>query len=167
MELKDEFPLTRSLIWFNTAATGACPSSTIAAIEEYIADVLSRLRGEGGSIMPSERWVEKRLNSKRLFAKLMGASKGEVAFVPNASVGINTAFGMVPLEEGDNVVTKDLCFPMGAVVVNKQRERGTEPRFIKNEGGTVDVSASRTSSTTRPRSYTWIRRHGSTASSTT
>lgn len=167
MELKDEFPLTRSLIWFNTAATGACPSSTIAAIEEYIADVLSRLRGEGGSIMPSERWVEKRLNSKRLFAKLMGASKGEVAFVPNASVGINTAFGMVPLEEGDNVVTTDLCFPMGAVVVNKQRERGTEPRFIKNEGGTVDVSASRTSSTTRPRSYTWIRRHGSTASSTT
>jgi selenocysteine lyase/cysteine desulfurase len=141
MELKDEFPLTRSLIWFNTAANGACPSSTIATIEEYMADVLSRLRGEGGSIMPSEPWVEKRLNSKRLFARLIGTSEGEVAFVPNASVGINTAFGMVPLEEGDNVVTTDLCFPMGAVVVNKQRERGAEPRFIKNEGGTVDASA--------------------------
>ena len=135
MELKDDFSLTKSLIWFNTAATGICPSSTIVVLEEYMADVLSRLRGEGGSIMPSEPWVERRLNSKRLFAKLMGASEGEVAFVPNASVGVNTAFGMMPIERGDNVVTTDLCFPMGAVVVNKQRERGAEPRFIKNEGG--------------------------------
>jgi len=141
MELKDEFPLTRDRIWFNTAATGACPASTITTIEEYMTDILSRLRGEGGSVMPSERWGERRLNSKRLFAEIIGATEGEVAFVPNASVGVNTAFGMVPLEKGDNVVTTDLCFPMGAVVVNKQRERGAEPHFIKNEGGTVDASA--------------------------
>ena len=123
MELKDEFPLTKARIWFNTAATGACPSSTIATIEEYMADVLSRLRGEGGSVMPSERWMEKRHNSKRLFAKIIGATEGEVAFVPNASVGVNTAFGMVPLEKGDNVVTTDLCFPMGAVVVNARARK--------------------------------------------
>ena len=141
MKLKDDFPLTRDRIWFNTAATGACPSSTLAVMEEYMADIMSRLRGVGGSVMPSEKWAEKRLNSKRLFAKIIGASEGEVAFVPNASVGVNTAFGMVPLEKGDNVVTTDLCFPMGAVVVNKQRERGAEPRFIRNEGGTVDSSA--------------------------
>ena len=136
MELKDVFPLTKHWIWFNTAAAGACPSSTIAAIEEYMRDVLSSLRGEGDT----EKWAEKRLNSKRLFAKIIGASEEEVAFVPNASVGVNTAFGMVPLEKGDNVVTTDLAFPMGAVVVNKQRERGAEPRFIKNQGGTVDTS---------------------------
>jgi selenocysteine lyase/cysteine desulfurase len=137
MELKDEFPLTKHRIWFNTAASGACPSSTIAVIEEYMKDVLSSLRGEGDA----DKWGEKRLNSKRLFAKIIGAKEGEVAFVPNASVGANTAFGMVPIEKEDNVVTTDLAFPMGAVVVNKQRERGAEPRFIKNEGGTVDASA--------------------------
>ncbi len=141
MILKDEFPLTRDRIWFDTAATVVCPSSTLAIMEEFMADIMSRIRGEGGSVMPSEKWAEKRLNSKRLFAKIIGASEGEVAFVPNASVGVNTAFGMVPLEKGDNVVTTDLCFPMGAVVVNKQRERGAEPRFIRNEGGMVDSSA--------------------------
>jgi len=137
MKLKDEFPLTKRWIWFNTAASGACPSSTIATIEEYMRDALNGLRGEP---VP-DKWGEKRLNSKSLFAKIIGATEGEVAFVPNASVGANTAFGMVPLEKGDNVVTTDLAFPMGAVVVNKQRERGAEPRFIKNEGGTVDASA--------------------------
>jgi selenocysteine lyase/cysteine desulfurase len=140
MELKEEFPLTKNQIWFNTAACGACPASTITAIEEYMADVYYRLRGEGGSVLSSERWDETRLKSKRLFAKIIDAKEGEIAFVPNASIGANTAFGMVPLEEGDNVVTTDLAFPMGAVVVNKQRERGAEPRFIRNEGGTVDVS---------------------------
>jgi selenocysteine lyase/cysteine desulfurase len=140
MELKDEFPLTKRLIWFNTAATGVCPTSTIATIEAYTRDVLSRLQGEEGSIISPEKWAEKRLNSKRLFAKIIDTTEEEVAFVPNASVGVNTAFGMVPLEKGDNVVTTDLSFPMGAVVVNKQRERGAEPRFIKNDGGTVDTS---------------------------
>jgi selenocysteine lyase/cysteine desulfurase len=141
LKLKDEFPLTKDRIWFNTAAEGACPSSTIAVIEEYMTYVLSSLRGEGVSPSNSNKWAEKRLNSKSLFAKIIGASEGEIAFVPNASVGANTAFGMVPLEKGDNVVTTDLCFPMGAVVVNKQRERGIEPRFIQSEGGTVDASA--------------------------
>jgi len=138
LKLREEYPLTRDLIWFNTAANGACPASTIATIEEYMRDAVRSLR-EGGS--GSENWGEKRLNSKRLFAEIIGASEGEVAFVPNASVGVNTAFGMVPLGKGDNVVTTDLCFPMGAVVINKQRERGAEPRFIRNEGGTVDPSA--------------------------
>ena len=136
--MREEYPLTRDLIWFNTAANGACPASTIATIEEYMRDAVRSLR-EGGS--GSENWGEKRLNSKKLFAEIIGASEGEVAFVPNASVGVNTAIGMVPLEKGDNVVTTDLCFPMGAVVINKQRERGAEPRFIRNEGGTVDPSA--------------------------
>jgi hypothetical protein len=72
MELKDEYPLTRDRIWFNTAATGACPSSTIATIEEYIADVLSGLRGEGDSVMDSDKWAEKRLNSKRLLRQVGG-----------------------------------------------------------------------------------------------
>ena len=141
MELKDEFPFTRDKIWFNTAANGVCPSSTIATLEAYMADVMKGLRGEGEPSISSEDWAEKRLNSKRLFAEIISAKEGEIAFVPNASVGANTAIGMVPLEKGDNVVSTDLAFPMGAVVVNKQRERGAEPRFIKHEGGMVDASA--------------------------
>jgi len=140
MILKDDFPLTQNQIWFNTAATGACPSSTLAVMKEFMADIMSRLQGKSGSVMPSEKWEEKRANSKKLFAQIIRASVEEIAFVPNASVGINTAFAMVPLEKGDNVVSTDLSFPMGAVVINKQRERGAEPRFVKNKGGIVTSS---------------------------
>ena len=63
MILTDEFPLTRNRIWFDTATTGACPASTLAVMEECMADIMSRLRGEGGSVMPSEKWAERRLNS--------------------------------------------------------------------------------------------------------
>jgi selenocysteine lyase/cysteine desulfurase len=139
--LTEEFPLTQNQIWFNTAATGACPSSTMAIMAEYHEDIMSRLTGDGRSIMPIEKWQKRRANSKKLFADIIGVTKDEVAFVPNATIGVNTAFSMIPLQKGDNIVTTDLSFPMGAVVVNKQRKRNVEPRFIQNKNGKVDLDS--------------------------
>ncbi|MGD2201484.1 MAG: aminotransferase class V-fold PLP-dependent enzyme [Candidatus Bathyarchaeota archaeon] len=141
MELTQSYPLTEGRVYFDTAVTGACPESTISLIEEYIRGAAATLRGKRGPITGSERWGERRVGSKRLFAKAIGASEGEVAFVPNATMGINTAFAMVAPGRGENVVTTDLSFPMGAVVVNKQREKEVEPRFIRCEGGRVDPDA--------------------------
>jgi selenocysteine lyase/cysteine desulfurase len=108
---------------------------------EYHEDIISRLTGDGRSIMPIEKWQKRRANSKKLFADIIGVTKDEVAFVPNATIGVNTAFSMIPLKKGDNIVTTDLSFPMGAVVVNKQRERYVEPRFIQNKNGKVDLDS--------------------------
>jgi selenocysteine lyase/cysteine desulfurase len=139
IKLKDEFPLTKGRIYFDTAATGAVPSSTLKVMEEYIADLTASFRGELVWRKGMERWATRRMNSKKLLAEIIGATEDEVCFIPNASTGINTAFNMLPFKRGTNIVATNLSFPMCATVVNKQRERGAKPKWIKSKKGVVTI----------------------------
>lgn len=133
----DDFPYLEDKIWLNNAAQGVCPLSTIKVVEQYMADFLSTLKAEETS---GTDYDEVKENSKKLFAKVIGANADEIAFVPNATTGINTSFSMIQFEKGDNIVLSDLSYPMGAVVVNRQRLDGVKPRFVKNRDGEVDMS---------------------------
>ena len=139
LKLKEEFPLTRGRIYFDTAVTGAMPESTLKAVEDYTGDLTSMFRGERPWPGGLSEWGKKRLNSKKVFAEVVGGVEHCVAFVPNASSGINTAMNMLPFKRGTNVVATDLSFPMCATVVNKQRERGAKPKFLKNRKGIVTI----------------------------
>lgn len=132
----DSFPFLEDKIWFNNAASGVTPESTNKIVEKYFADFSRVMRGE----KPSDtNYGDVRANSKNLFAEVIGADVSEIAFVPNATTGINTAFSMIPFNKGDNVVLSDLSYPMGAMVVNRQRLNGIKPRFVKNRDGEVDL----------------------------
>lgn len=139
LKLKDEFPLTRDKVYFNSAVIGACPESTIRVVEKYEEDLAGTLRGGGDFFEGLAKYADRKANSKKLFAEIVGAKEGEVAFIPNASTGINTAFSMIPCGKGSNIVATTLSFPMCATVVNKQRDRGAEPRFIEHKGGVVET----------------------------
>ena len=135
----EPFPLCDDKIYFNNAVIGAVPESTIKVVEEYWGDYAKTIRGESDWGEGLSKYTEKKRNSKRLFAEILGARETEVAFLPNASTGMNTAFSMIPFRRGQNVVLTDLSFPMCAAVANKQREKGAEPRFIRHSGGVVET----------------------------
>ena len=136
----EPFPLCEGKIYFNNAVIGAVPESTIRVVEEYWRDHAETLRGEADLEDGLSKYKKRKINSKRLFAEVLGANESEVAFLPNASTGMNTAFGMIPFRRGQNLVLTDLSFPMCAAVANKQREKGVEPRFIKHTDGVVETS---------------------------
>ena len=135
----EPFPLCEDKIYFNNAVIGAVPESTIRVVEEYWSDYAKTVRGEADWGEGLSKYAERKRNSKRLFAEILGARETEVAFLPNASTGMNTAFSMIPFKRGQNLVLTDLSFPMCATVANKQREKGVEPRFIKHSGGVVEA----------------------------
>jgi selenocysteine lyase/cysteine desulfurase len=139
LKLKDEFPLTKGRIYFDTAVTGAMPESTLKVMEAYTADLTAMFRG--GRPWPGglSEWGKKRLNSKKVFAEVIGGAEAGVACIPNASSGINTVMSMLPFKRGTNIVATNLSFPMCATVVNKQRERGARPKFLKNRRGVVTI----------------------------
>jgi selenocysteine lyase/cysteine desulfurase len=139
LKLKEEFPLTKGRIYFDTAVTGAMPVSTLKVIEAYTGDLTAMFRGERPWPGGLSEWGKKRLNSKKVFAEVVGGAEHCVAFVPNASSGINTVMNMLPFKRGTNIVATDLSFPMCATVVNKQRERGAKPKFLKNRKGVVTI----------------------------
>jgi cysteine desulfurase/selenocysteine lyase len=136
---KDEFPLCQKYIYFDCAAQGAMPLSTIKTIEEYERDLKALYMGETPWSELLSKWTERRMNSKKLFSELFGCGSDEVAFVSNATNGLNTAFRMIPVKRGQNIVTTDMEFPMCNILVNAQRRRGAEPRFIKNQNGVTTV----------------------------
>jgi len=139
MKLKDEFPVAKRRIYFDAAVMGLLPESTIKVVEEYTRDLAAHLRTETPSEGGMEKWANKKSESRKLFAEVIGATEEEVACVPNCTTGINTIFSMLPVKPGTNIVTTDLEFPMGTVVVNHQKRRGAETRFIKGRNGIVET----------------------------
>jgi len=139
IKLKDEFPLLKGKIHFDTATTGAMPASTIKVIGEYVETVQGMFRGELPWQSGTGEYAKRRLNAKKLFAEVIGGGEEEVAFIPNATAGINTAINMIPVKRGSNIVCTNLSYPMTATIVNKQRDRGAKPKWIKNKKGMVTL----------------------------
>ena len=133
----DDFPFLVDKIYFNCAAQGAVPDSTTRVIERYFKDYCDSIRGKKND---APNYREVKTNSKKLFAEIIGAETEEVAFVPNATTGINTAFGMIPFEKGDNIVLSDLSYPMGATIVTGYQRRGVESKFVKHRNGVIETS---------------------------
>jgi len=136
LQLKEVFPATKKEVYFNSGVMGLVPESTIKVIENYTRDLVTGFRGEK---VDMTMWNEKKDNTKKVFASVIGASVEEVAMTPNATTGINTAMNMIPINKGDNIVTTNLEFPMGAVVCANQKKRGAETRYIKGKNGIVDT----------------------------
>jgi selenocysteine lyase/cysteine desulfurase len=134
----DAFPFLEDKIYFNNSSRGAVPESTTCVLEEYIIDYCNLMRGKKKTDTPNYAEVKK--NSKRLFSEVIGAKISEVAFVPNATTGINTAFSMIPFKRGDNIVLSNLSFPMGATIVTSYQNKGVETKFVKHTDGVVETS---------------------------
>ncbi|MBN2335459.1 aminotransferase class V-fold PLP-dependent enzyme [Candidatus Bathyarchaeota archaeon] len=135
----EPFPHCEDKVYFNNAVIGAVPLSTIKVTEAYWADYVKTMIGETPWSEGLSNYRDQKKNSKKLFAKIIGAKETEIGFLPNATTGMNTAFSMVPFKRGQNVVLTDLSFPMCATVANKQREKGVTPKFIKHKGGIVET----------------------------
>jgi selenocysteine lyase/cysteine desulfurase len=133
----DTFPFLEDKIYFNNAAQGAVPESTTRVVEEYIKDYCDSIRGKKKADSPN--YPEVKANSKKLFSEIIGAKSHEVAFVPNATTGINTAFSMIPLKRGDNIVLSNLSFPMSATIVTSYQQKGVETKFVKHTDGVVET----------------------------
>lgn len=78
-----------------------------------------------------------------LVAALIGASRDEIAQVENATAGWNLAFGSIPLEGGDTILTAEAEYASNFISYLKvARDRGVEVRVVQSDGtGQIDVEA--------------------------
>jgi selenocysteine lyase/cysteine desulfurase len=132
----DSFPFLEGKVYFNNAAQGAVPESTTGVLEEYLKDYCDEIRGSKKTDSPN--YSEVKANSKKVFSKIIGAKSQEIAFVPNATTGINTAFSMIPFKRGDNIVLSNLSFPMSATIVTSYQQKGVETKFVKHTDGVIE-----------------------------
>src|SRR5262249_19269441 len=79
--VRKQLPVTSHRAYFDNAGTGPPPIPVLNAITEYMADW--KEYGENW-----EEWLPLIVESRRLFAKMVGATVDEVGCVPNVSTAL-------------------------------------------------------------------------------
>ncbi|HEX7320534.1 MAG TPA: aminotransferase class V-fold PLP-dependent enzyme [bacterium] len=104
-EIRELFPITKDLVYFDHASTGPMTAPARKAIEECI-DVYTR-RAQ----FDFSAYFSKLARCRLTVARLIGAEPEEIAFVTNTSEGVYIALINIPLRPDDKVLVMDEVFP--------------------------------------------------------
>lgn len=105
-ELVTEWNLDPTIVFLNHGSFGACPKTVI----ETQAGLRTRLESEPVRFFIREL-PELLDEARERLAAFVAADADGLAFVNNATTGINTALAAIPLSEGDEILVTDDGYP--------------------------------------------------------
>lgn len=101
-ELARHWSLDPSIDFLNHGSFGACPTAILAAQRDW------QLRLEREPVLFLHRELESCLDGARdALARFVGAAPDDLAFVPNATAGVNTVLRSLSFAPGDELLTTD------------------------------------------------------------
>ena len=116
---RSEFEIPRQTTFLNHASFGPVPRTGRKAVEELL-----RRQGQFTSDPDVDQETFSLLeSSRRMFAKLTGAEARRVAFVPNASYGLNAILSGLALKKSSRVLVPENEFPAAVYAVRQLCER--------------------------------------------
>jgi selenocysteine lyase/cysteine desulfurase len=114
----DEFPVTRNLVYLNHAGVSPLPRRVAQAMADWAQEAM-----HWGSYYYS-RWLETYEGLRQAAARLLGASRDEIAIVKNTSEGIAAAAMGLDWRPGDRVVVFAEEFPANYLPWKNLERRG-------------------------------------------
>ena len=117
-QFRDEFPVSRELIYLNHAAVSPLCRRASEAMKELIEDVT-----QFGS-WNYDQWLEAYAGLRRAAAKLINSSPDEIAIVKNTSEGIATVALGIDWKPGDKVIAFKEEFPANDFPWRRLEARG-------------------------------------------
>ncbi|MDH3974631.1 MAG: aminotransferase class V-fold PLP-dependent enzyme [Deltaproteobacteria bacterium] len=124
-KIRENFPVTDKLIYFNHAAVAPLPLSTSEKVREFLSDYTSN------GCLNYMDWIKYQENTRSLAAKLLGGRPSEIALVKNTSTGISMVAQGLKWRDGDNVIIPEGEFPANAYPWFNLKDRGVEVRIVK------------------------------------
>jgi selenocysteine lyase/cysteine desulfurase len=133
--IRADFPGAAVETYLNSAAIHPLGTFAASAIEQTMA---YRLRGPGPG--RADFGVDKQNDLKVRFAKTIGATPREIAFVSSTSDGENiVTLGLdLPRRKG-NVVLDELHFTSSLYMFKELERKGVELRIVKHKNWAIDV----------------------------
>src|SRR5437868_12843564 len=120
LRYRDEFPISRDLIYLNHAAVAPLSRPAATAMKNLADDVCRH-----GSLH-YDKWMEAYAGLRTAAAKLINASPGEIAILKNTSEGISAIAEGLPWKPGDKVVVFEEEFPANYYPWLRLEKRGVE-----------------------------------------
>ncbi|MBL9203080.1 MAG: aminotransferase class V-fold PLP-dependent enzyme [Opitutaceae bacterium] len=102
--VRDQFPLTRQLKYFNTGGLGPASSPVLAKVAEVTRQLQER----------SEHGHALHAGAREVLARFLGAEPGEIAFVRNATEANGIIAAGLRLAPGDEVIFETHAHPGGS-----------------------------------------------------
>jgi selenocysteine lyase/cysteine desulfurase len=132
-EARKQFPITRRMIYLDSACNVPPPESVLTAVTSYY-QTLSET-GENRQFLD-----ERTAGVCDQFGGLINATSEEVVIIKNTTEGLNIAANGLPLKAGDNVVITDLehqnnVYPW----INLQDRKEIEVRILKSRAGRLSI----------------------------
>jgi cysteine desulfurase/selenocysteine lyase len=127
--LRELFPVTKNLVYFNHAALGPLSTRASEAMKNFVRD-----QRDFGALHWKE-WYAEYVRLRTSAAKLIGAEPGEIAILKNTSEGLSFVAEGFRWKAGDNVVNTDLEFPSNSTPWRKLDRRGVEVRVARSHDG--------------------------------
>jgi selenocysteine lyase/cysteine desulfurase len=128
--LRDEFPVTKSAVFFNNASISPLPTRTEAVVSKL---ATSRCASASADF---PHWVQGVEDARRLAAKLVGASSAsELAFTANTSHSLSFIAAGLGLGAGDAVSVSYPDFPSVLFPWTNLERQGVEVRAIQRVNG--------------------------------
>ncbi len=120
--LRDLFPVTRNVVYFNHAAVGPLSSRACEAMERHARD-----QRDFGATHWRE-WYAEYVRLREAAGRLIGAQPDEIAILKNTSEGLSFVAEGMRWREGDNVISTALEFPSNWTPWKRLEPRGVECR---------------------------------------
>lgn len=120
--MRELFPVTNNLIYFNHAAVGPLSTRAAEAVERHARD-----QRDLGALHWRD-WYATQDGARAAAARLIGAETSEIAILKNTSEGLAFVAEGYRWREGENVVTTALEFPSNMSPWKHLARRGVETR---------------------------------------
>jgi len=151
-EIRENFPVTKNLIYFDHAAVSPLHKGSKTALEEYTEHFLNL------GIRNYEYWYNKSEKIRENFAKFISADKSEIAFIKSTSAGLSILANGINFQEGDNIIIPDIEFPANVYPWLNLEKKGVNVKFLNCEQGIIDLNKleSLIDEKTRVVSVSWV-----------
>ncbi|MDQ6799847.1 MAG: aminotransferase class V-fold PLP-dependent enzyme [Acidobacteriota bacterium] len=129
--VRELFPVTRNLVYFNHAAVGPLSTRAAEAMERHVRD-----QRDHGALHWRE-WYAEDAKLRASAARLIVADPGEIAILKNTSEGLSFVAEGFRWKQGENVITTAMEFPSNFAPWKALGRRGVECRVA--DAPTVDA----------------------------
>ena len=124
---REEFPITRDLVYLNNCSLTPLPRSGRERIERF-----AREWTELGGRAWYGHWIGEYEALREGIAGVLGASRDEVAIEPNVSAGLVGIASTLDYAKRPKVVVADLDFPTDGHAFHAVAERGARVEFVRS-----------------------------------
>ena len=135
--VREDFPRARTMAYFDNASSHPISVHSAAALHRYVDWVAHEV---GEPWWPA--WAPPRDQANALFAQLINADPGEIAFARSTVESeSNILNGLREHLAGGNVVTSDLAFNSCLYNYTFRAQQGLDVRIVKNRNWQIDMAA--------------------------